>query len=203
MIDFTGAETISNDQAFGFPCLPKDTYTMKIASLKEVRTGPNSKNPGAIMASFELRVVEGAETGDAHAGIPFFTKLVLGGEGDLDAEDPKTTDTKSGLQYRLIVKCAGYVPSTTEGRLSTSEQMARIAEEIVGNEVQVKLSVRKSKEVLNADGSIKYEARDENRIDGVFKRGAAAVSRQVLRPNGPLRQPAPAVEMRKFDVFDD
>jgi hypothetical protein len=182
MIDFSDSSGISNEQAFGFPVLPKDTYLMKIASLKEERTGPNSKHPGALMAALEFRVVEGAETGDAHAGIPFYTRIVLGGEGDLDADDPKTVDTKGGLQYRLIVGRAGYVPGPREGELSTVEQLARIADQITGNELRLKLSVRRSKEVLNGDGSVKYEARDENRIDGVFARGGGDVARQVLRP---------------------
>jgi hypothetical protein len=182
VIDYSESEVSSNEQAFGFPILPKDTYLMRIAKVTPGRTADDAKFPGLIMPKVELRVEHGANTGVEQNGMPFFPTFVLGTERDPDFEDPQPPDlqnwqAKNRAQWKRIVVKSG-------AGVAGAASLEAVAARLEGCKLYVAVGVKHEK----AKG--KYEARDVNVINGVFSlaegpgatNGAsAAVTRAVPR----------------------
>jgi hypothetical protein len=185
VIDYNEGEAVSNEQAFGFPILPKDTYLMRVA---KVTVGQTQK--GLVMPKVELRVEDGQTTGIEHNGMPFFPQFVLGTERDPDFEDPQPPDLQSwqarnrAQWKRLVVKAGAGI--TGAATLDT------VANRLTGCKLWVGVGVKHEKE---KDG---YPARDVNVITGVF-----SLAEGPGATNGASAAPAARAVPRAFRVEEE
>jgi len=183
MLDFN--ESVSNDSAYGFPKLPKDVYTLRIAGKKIKRS-----QKGNLGLTLELRVQSGEATGLEQNGMVHFEDYWLGTEDDPDGEDPATQTGKMRRTYaqlKLMVAKAGAQRAVVGIRGHGESYWADLGDALVGNDVRAAIDIKTEPERTNKETGQKYDAREVNRITALYDMNEKLPGQRV---NGPAGRPA-------------